>query len=316
MRKESLERVNEYILTHWKNTVRPRDGGGAFIELPFPVSVPCETQRFTFFFYWDTYFINCGLLFDDPAQALNNLRNMKFLVERFGFVPNGNVQGMLNRSQPPLYASAVKDYYDRFPSVSVVEEFYPTLKREYEFWISRRSTSCGLARYASEPSEQEITEFYGELSSRGILDPGASDARPRALHLLAEAESGWDFTPRFLGRALDFAPADLNSILFANERILSEFADILGRVEDSAAFARAAETRKARMDALLRDSEGEYRDFDFVHGALSPVVGASGLLPYWAGESADRGACERTLAALECENGLAACGKYPSGKIF
>lgn len=316
MRKERLERTNEYIVTHWKNTVRSWEAGGALVELPFPVSVPCETQMFTFFFYWDTYFINCGLIFDDPAQALNNLRNMKFLVERFGFIPNANAKGMLNRSQPPLYASAVKDYYDRFPSVSVVEEFYPTLKSEYEFWISRRSTSCGLARYASEPSEEEISEMYGVLSSRGILEPDVPDMRLRTLHLLAEAESGWDFTPRFLGRALDFAPADLNSILFANERILSEFADILGRVEDSAAFARAAETRKSRMDALLRDSEGVYRDFDFVRGELSPVVSAASLLPYWAGESADRGACERTLAALECENGLAACGKYPSGKIF
>lgn len=130
MRKERLERTNEYIVTHWKNTVRSWEAGGALVELPYPVSVPCETQMFTFFFYWDTYFINCGLIFDDPAQALNNLRNMKFLVERFGFIPNANAKGMLNRSQPPLYASAVKDYYDRFPSVSVAEEFYPTLKRE------------------------------------------------------------------------------------------------------------------------------------------------------------------------------------------
>lgn len=228
---------------------------------------------FTFFFYWDTYFINCGLIFDDPAQALNNLRNMKFLVERFGFIPNANAKGMLNRSQPPLYASAVKDYYDRFPSVSVAEEFYPTLKREYEFWISRRSTSCGLARYASEPSEEEISEMYGALSSRGILEPNAPDMRLRTLNLFAEAESGWDFTPRFLGRALDFAPADLNSILFANERILSEFADILGRAEDSAAFARAADAAARVAEKYLTAVSETFAEEGFLCEKYSALTG-------------------------------------------
>ena len=313
---EKYRRTDAYIRDRWKDTVRTNSGKADRIELPCPISVPCASERFTSFFYWDTYFINRGLLLDDPAQALNNLRNMKFLVEQLGFVPNGNLFGMQNRSQPPLYGPAVKDYYDRFPSAEVAEEFYPTMSREYEFWMTQRSTPCGLNRYASSATEEDVTAFFGELSSRGILDPGEPDARSRARHLFAEAESGWDFTPRFLGRALDFAPADLNAILYADERILSEFAALLGRPEESRSYANAAELRRARMDKLLRDEEGIYRDFDFVRGERSPVVSAAGLLPYWAGESADLEACRRTLARLECENGLAACEQNDSGKIF
>ena len=84
------ERVNDYIKNHWKNTVRTETSKDDEIPLPYPKTVPCENQRFTYFFYWDTYFANLGLLYDMPKQALNNLRNMKCLVDRFGFIPNAN----------------------------------------------------------------------------------------------------------------------------------------------------------------------------------------------------------------------------------
>ena len=38
------------------------------------------------------------------------------------------------------------------------------------------------------------------------------------LHDLAEAESGWDYTPRFNHKALNYLPVDLNSLLYKYER--------------------------------------------------------------------------------------------------
>lgn len=103
----AIEAVNNYIVNHWINTVRTQTSKENEIPLPYPVTVPCENQGFTYFFYWDTYFANIGLLYDMPNQALNNLRNMKYLVERYGFIPNANLTNMLNRSQPPLYSSVL-----------------------------------------------------------------------------------------------------------------------------------------------------------------------------------------------------------------
>src|SRR3978361_140930 len=37
------------------------------------------------------------------------------------------------------------------------------------------------------------------------------------LHDLAEAESGWDMTPRFDRRALNYLPVDLNALLYKYE---------------------------------------------------------------------------------------------------
>ena len=147
-----LTRLNDYILNHWKNTIRCRKSKEEEIALPYPVAVPCENQKFTYFFYWDTYFINVGLLYDMPDQALNNLRNMKYLTDKYGFIPNANLTSMLNRSQPPLYCCAVYDYYKRFKSCDIVEEFYPSMVKEYKFWMTERLTGCGLNRYTTNAS--------------------------------------------------------------------------------------------------------------------------------------------------------------------
>lgn len=136
------ERVNDYIKQHWKNTIRTGISKTDEISLPYPTTVPCENQRFTYFFYWDTYFTNLGLLYDMPKQALNNLRNMKYLVERFGFIPNANLTSMLNRSQPPLFCCAVYDYYQLYPSLDIVYEFFGSMQREYEFWSQSRIPSA------------------------------------------------------------------------------------------------------------------------------------------------------------------------------
>lgn len=40
------------------------------------------------------------------------------------------------------------------------------------------------------------------------------------LNDMAEAESGWDMTPRFNRLALEFLPVDLNTLLYKYEKIL------------------------------------------------------------------------------------------------
>jgi alpha,alpha-trehalase len=52
----------------------------------------------------------------------------------------------------------------------------------------------------------------GKKQGKGIL---LSD------HLLAEAESGWDFTTRFNARCMSIAPLDLNCLLYLSEKTLA-----------------------------------------------------------------------------------------------
>ena len=69
--------VNDYIRENWKNSIRAGENKG----LPYPFNSPsCEQTSdvgFENFFYWDTYFINLGLLCDGMRdQALNNIKNI------------------------------------------------------------------------------------------------------------------------------------------------------------------------------------------------------------------------------------------------
>ena len=309
------ERVNDYIKNHWKNTVRTETSKDDEIPLPYPKTVPCENQRFTYFFYWDTYFANLGLLYDMPKQALNNLRNMKCLVDRFGFIPNANLHCMLNRSQPPLFCSAVYDYYRMYPSADTVCEFFGSMRREYEFWMKSRNTDCGLNQYSSSATKEEIERFVDEVALRGILKKNDCDAYEKSKNLFAEAESGWDFSPRFDGRALDFVQVDLNSILYRNEIIISEFAKILNDSELSESFARKADRRKNAMYRYMKDCDGILRDYDFINKKQSGIISVASLLPFGAGLIDDRGVCEKILGVLECEKGIAACEKS-EGSMF
>ena len=64
-------------------------------------------------YYWDTYFTNIALISDsDFTQARNNVDNILFLIDRYGFMPNGSNVMYLNRSQPPFASMMVRDIYE------------------------------------------------------------------------------------------------------------------------------------------------------------------------------------------------------------
>jgi alpha,alpha-trehalase len=61
------------------------------------------------------------------------------------------------------------------------------------------------------------------------------------LNDLAEAESGWDYTPRFNHKALNYLPVDLNSLLYKYER---DFAYVERILENEAEAKNGSRPRK------------------------------------------------------------------------
>ena len=185
--------------------------------LPKPYSVPCTSGGFRNMFYWDTYFTNAGLLLDgDFGQALNNIEDIAYMIDSVGYMPNATARDLLNRSQPPLFCQMVKDYFDATGDKAFLQRMIPLLEKEYTFWMTHRIAPNGLNRYGHDATRQELTDFCNGLAHRVRVNPSdyTDDERIRfGAHLLAEAESGWDFTPRFEGRCMDFNPVDLNAIL-------------------------------------------------------------------------------------------------------
>ena len=319
--KKISQTVLSYIKETWPKTTRmkPTKGG---LQLPYPVTAPCADERFTCFFYWDTCFANLGLMREDLKQARNNINNMKYFIERMGYIPNGNQECMFNRSQPPLYSHAVMDLYLFTRDKSLVGENYGSIKKEYNFWMKRRITEIGLNQYRGEPNECDVLSLNAELQNRKFTDTQNAYYKSiegnyeKMVHYYAEAESGWDFSARYGGKALHFVQSDLNAIIYRTEKILEEFATILGKTDEAGFFADAAAKRKERMDNYLRDENGIYHDYDFVSRKQSDIVNAASLVPFAVGLSNDATACKATLDKLEFTYGVSVGDESTGGSGF
>lgn len=77
--------------------------------------------RFRELYYWDTYWIVNGLLLCDMKQTARGvIENIMSMVNRFGFMPNGNRVYYLNRSQPPLLILMVFNYFQMTKDFSFI----------------------------------------------------------------------------------------------------------------------------------------------------------------------------------------------------
>ena len=187
------------------------------IGLPYPYSVPAIRGAMQEMYYWDTYYTNLGLLsLGDIEQAKNNAADILYLIGKMGYMPNGSHKSLLSRSQPPYACLIVRDIYEKTGDKEWLAACLPALEKEYEFWMTERIAPNGLNRYGHQPlTDEEIDGFFQAIASRLGADTAIpADARiSQGRHWLAEAESGWDFDPRFDRRCLDFNPLDLNANL-------------------------------------------------------------------------------------------------------
>lgn len=322
-RMSQEEQIRRYISSSWERTVRycPSDSG-SLLGLPCRYTVPSPDGMFQEMYYWDTYFTNEGLILDGKVElAKGNTTNLLSLVERFGFVPNGSRTWYLSRSQPPFLSLMVNSVYEATGDKEWLARAYRTLRKEYGFWQSERSTPCGLNRYAGTGADMKlVSEFVvtgGKRLGRDFNALGLSDAEHEKMgrDFTAEAESGWDFNPRFERVCGDFCPVDLNALMYAFEMNMDKFSKILGTGEELE-WAGAAKTRRALMDSLLFDSEaGTYLDYNYVSGKRSDVVSAAAFVPLFCKAASQEQASKvrETLDVLEFEYGLSVCAKGDYG---
>lgn len=145
----------------------------------------------------------------------------------------------------------------------------------------------------------------------------------RARHIadnFAECESGWGFSPRFDGRCTDFAPIDLNSLLYALEINLAWFCTELDNPEQSYWEAQAAARRKLVNRFLWDDKLGSYFDFDMAADQHGEVLSSAGFFALWQGLASQEQASRflAHLPKLEHDFGLVACAPGPRlpGQIY
>jgi len=314
--------VLDYIRENLNKCIRnDKEDEGDVLGLPFPYTVPSMDETMQIFFYWDTYFTNLGLLklgFKDIAK--NNADNLLYEVEKYGFVPNGNRAFFLNRSHQPYLSMIVKDIYSEFGDNVWLESAYESLKKEYFFWIEKRSTPCGLNRYSHHAKKYEVIDFYNDILVEriGLKSNVAEKNFIISSHRMAEAESGWDFTPRFESECMDFLPVDLNSNLYIYEKNFSEICKILNNNQLNFWNKKTEERNKFINKYLWNKDKGLFLDYNFNTNKHSSMESLASFYPLWAG-IADKSQAYSTLENLklfEYDYGISVCSKNESDIIY
>lgn len=301
-------KVWDYIREKMPLTLRQnKEDNDTLIGLPYPYTVPCADGIFNELYYWDTYFTNKALFaLGDVEQAKNNTLDILYLIDRFGYMPNGNRTYFLKRSQPPYAALMADDVFRKTGDREFLKKAFAILKKEYSFWMTYRLADNGLNRYGTEEDEESCAVFYEKYVPTRIETYGSRDAVYAGKCYYAECESGWDFNPRFGGYCIDYNPVDLNSNLYSYETLFSEYEVLLGE-GDGKSWTEKARSRAQRMNSLMWDDDtGVYKDYNYKTGELSSVISAASFQPYFAGVAGDeqRRGFNKLLAVLESDRGI------------
>ncbi|WP_315760690.1 alpha,alpha-trehalase TreF [Sphingomonas sp. Y38-1Y] len=290
------EDLRGYIRSLWPELIRPPHDavpGTSLLPIDQPHAVP--GGRFAELYYWDSYFTMLGLVRDGhESVARGMVEAFTGLIERFGHIPNGTRSYYLSRSQPPLYFAMLRLLPDADPAVQARR--LAAMLAEHAYWMREDARGgrvfampdgARLNRYWDDRDTPRDESFAEDVATAS----GQRDPADVFRALRAGAESGWDFSSRWLAEGGDLAtirthrivPVDLNAFLYGLEVTIAEFADALCRDRVAAQFRKHARRRRTAMHRWLWSPAGWYGDFDLEQGRLADRPTAATLAPLFTG---------------------------------
>lgn len=301
---KDVQAARQYIAGYWEKLKRyhPKDDD-TLIGLPKPYLVPAyeEGHEFDFneLYYWDSYFMVQGMLDEQHKElVLGILEDLLFMANRFGIIPNASRTYLMGRSQPPVLTSFIFDVYDAYRMDKTwLKDAITTAQNEYRIvWMG-----------TSKPNARQV---YKGLSRYYDIN---------YLNELAETESGWDMTPRFNRRCLDYLPVDLNALLYKYETDFARASDILGDEVVARQWRAKATLRQRSMQELMWDKLRDfYYDYNYVKERRGTVSSLAGFYPMWAGMVENQQARQlvRALKRFEYRGGLATTDNQPLNRLM
>jgi alpha,alpha-trehalase len=307
-------------------TRRPDSTDSSSSLIPLPESYVVPGGRFREIYYWDSYFTMQGLVKSGHTDLVKSmLDNFAHLIMTVGHIPNGNRTYYLTRSQPPYFAAMVALYASATDSTQALP-YLDALEKEHAFWMDgadrlqpgqfyrrvvRMPEGVVLNRYWDD-SDEPRPESYRPDVEIGMTVPDS--LRPNFYrNARATAESGWDFSSRWMRdpkdlrtlETTDLIPVDLNSLLYNAERVIAAlrtFRKGAGDEEVARRFTRLADERRQAIQSLMYDPpRGFFYDVRWRTGERvldRPSLAAAAPL-YFGIATPEQGV--RTAAKLEAE---------------
>lgn len=273
------------------------------IALPRPFIVP--GGRFREFYYWDSYFAMLGLAGCNRQDLIEDMiENFGSLLDRFGHIPNASRTYYLSRSHPPVFYLAAMMSKDGSREGRLRRLAW--MRKEHDFWMAGEGAVApggARRRVVCMPDGAILNRYWDDLDrprdESWLEDVEIAQGLPEEArtelwrNLRAGAESGWDFSSRWLADGKSLAsicvtrivPVDLNCLLFGLEKAIASESALLQNVEQAEEFEQRAAVRSAAISRYLwNEATGFHADYWLDTGAPSPDLTAAAAFPLFVGQ--------------------------------
>lgn len=300
------EALHEHISRLWEYLERRnRVDRGSLLALPYKYIVP--GGRFNEQFYWDSYFIMLGLAAENKWDRVESMiKNFAHMIRKYGYIPTANRTYFLSRSQPPFFALMVKLLAEH-KGKKVLREYLPLLVAEYKFWMKgtakvKETEHFAYRRVVQMGDGSLLNRYYDNKATprpeslREDTTTASTSAERQAdrlfLHLRAAAESGWDFSSRWLTDpqdittiyTADIIPVDLNALLYILEETIADAYNTFLHPFMTRRYRKKAAHRKAAMRKYLWSKKQQfYMDYNFHTKRRTGVLSVAAVYPLYAG---------------------------------
>ena len=239
--------------------------------------------RFNEMYYWDTYWIVIGLVACDlEDEAFNLIKSFVNIIESKGFIPNGTRKYYLNRSQPPFFPHMLFYLYENTENQKIrnfiLSKGLDAAIEEHRFFmkvkVTGEETENTFNVYKVHSDKPRFESYKDDLKTYKNSNYNENIYS----NIATAAESGWDFSSRWLiddnllhtNDIINIVPVDLNAIVLRNEQIIHYFLNIKSNIKGyllSTYFARQyRDVINCRLTAinnfLWNKNENVWNDFN------------------------------------------------------
>eukprot|EP00828_Plagiopyla_frontata_P038748 TRINITY_DN5086_c0_g1_i3.p2 TRINITY_DN5086_c0_g1~~TRINITY_DN5086_c0_g1_i3.p2 ORF type:complete len:348 (+),score=52.62 TRINITY_DN5086_c0_g1_i3:162-1205(+) len=178
---------------------------------------------------------------------------------------------------------------------SYLQSVYGAMISEYNnFWMKQRTVNYKnytMNHYSSSqfsPRPESYLEDYNRVQSLNLT---TDSAKLMYQNLGAGAETGWDYSSRWFTDiyhedsidVLDLMEADLNLILYKNEKTIAEFARILNDNANYTFFKQQAKIRQEGVYKLIQNKNTSiWQDFNLTSQKNTQRYYAINFMGLWA----------------------------------
>ena len=221
------------------------------------------------------------------------------MIDKYGFIPNGTRTYYLTRSQPPFF-SMMLDLLAKDEGEKVLIQYQPELLKEYAFWMSgAQKLKPGEAyRMAVRMQDGEILNRYWDDSDKPREESFKKDVDAGKLtqqklgdfyrNIRAAAESGWDFSTRWLDttgkletiQTTFIIPVDLNCLMYHLELSIAKSYQLQGDGPKYRFYLTQATLRKkAILKYSWSEKDGWFMDYNWKLKHTTPHQTLAGVFP-------------------------------------